>query len=77
MGVEQVSAERSMIGYVIVDAETNAIDWDAELHPTRDAAIASLTGPRHMYCKSVDEETDEKTYWGRHYAICTVNRGQA
>lgn len=60
------------LGFIVVDAETKQIDWDGDLHPSREAAIESMTGPRHMYCKSVDEENDDKTYWGRHYLIAPV-----
>ena len=61
-----------MNGFIIIDRETKEIDWDGAMHPTPEQAIASLTGPRHMYCKTEAEENDEKTYWKRHYMICPV-----
>jgi len=60
------------IGYVVVDSQTNAIDWDGDMHPTREAAIDSLTGPHHMWCKSVEAEDDDHTYWGKAYTIGVV-----
>lgn len=62
------------IGYIVIDTDTNEIDWDGKLHPTRDAAIESMTGPGMMWCNSADEETEDKTYWGRAYIICPVGK---
>lgn len=60
------------IGFVIVDRYTNKIDWDGELHPTVEAAIDSLTGPRQMWCKTPEEENEDKTYWATAYMLCRV-----
>jgi hypothetical protein len=63
------------IGYVVVDVQTKKLDWDGDLHPSKDAAVASLTGAGQMWCKSVEEEDDERTYWGSAYMICPVELG--
>lgn len=60
------------IGYIVVDNVTKALDWDGELHPTEEDAIESLTGPHQMWCKSIEEETEERTFWGTSYMICPV-----
>ena len=63
-------------GYIIVDKVTGEIDWDCDLHPTREAAIASMCGANHMYVESredVDENSDRiSVYWADDYEICTV-----
>jgi hypothetical protein len=66
-----------IIGYVVVDRETKLIDWDMEVHPLRVNAIESLTGPYQMWCKSLEEETDDRTYWGKAYMICKVTESEA
>jgi len=60
------------LGFVIVDRYTRKLNWDGELHPTETAAIESLTGPRQMWCKSLAEESEDKTYFGKLYEICPV-----
>ncbi|WP_457948274.1 hypothetical protein ACTAQI_20200 [Pseudarthrobacter sp. alpha12b] len=62
------------IGYVVVDRVTKEIDWDCELHTSIDQAIRSLTAPQQMYCKTFEEETEDKTYWAKHYMICPVGQ---
>jgi hypothetical protein len=61
-----------IIGYVVVDKETQKLDWDGEMHPLRVDAIESLTGPRQMWCKNLEDETEDRTYWGKAYIICPV-----
>lgn len=65
-------ASKEPAGFVIVDIKTREIDWDCELHPTREAAFESLTGPCQSYCRTPEEETEERTYWGKHYEILAV-----
>lgn len=36
----------NVIGWVVVDKTTRALDWDGELHPTEEAARSSLDGDR-------------------------------
>lgn len=60
-----------VIGYVVVDIKTRSLDWDGELHPTEEAAIESLTG-HTWWCKSLEEETDERTFYGTVYEILPV-----
>lgn len=60
------------IGYIIVDRETKEIDWDCELHQSIQQAIRSLTAPQQMYCKTEEEENEDKTHWAKHYMICPV-----
>jgi hypothetical protein len=60
------------IGYVVVDVVSKALDWDGEMHPSEEAAIESLTGPHQMWCKSAEEETEDRTFWGSAYMICAV-----
>jgi hypothetical protein len=62
----------SIIGYVVVDKETKKLDWDGELHPLRVDAIESMTGPHQMWCKSLEDETEDRAYWGSAYDICAV-----
>jgi hypothetical protein len=60
-------------GFVIVDKLTNAIDWDAELHSSREEAIESMCNPRQMYVRTAEEVIDgEKYHWSEHYDICEV-----
>lgn len=62
--------------YVIVDRVSGAIDWDCDLHATRESAIDSMCGPNHMYVRSpeeVDHNSDAITvYWADDYDICEV-----
>ena len=60
------------LGFVVVDKVSLALDWDGEMHSSREGAIESLTGPHQMWCKYINDETDDKTYWGRAYMICPV-----
>lgn len=61
-----------IIGYVIVDKVTKKLDWDGELHSLRVDALESMTGPRQAFCKNLEDETDDRTYWGKVYDICPV-----
>jgi len=64
------------LGYIIVDKKTRAIDWDCELHPSIEAAIESMTGPRQSMCRTVEEEddvaNDGRTAWWLVYSIHPV-----
>lgn len=63
-------------GYIVVDNKTDAIDWDAELHKTREAAIDSLCGSYQMYVRTQEDAAaseGEKYYWQDHYDICEVH----
>lgn len=43
-GVEaRVREERELIGWLVLDKDTLALDWDGELHDTEEQARASLT----------------------------------
>ncbi len=61
-----------IIGYVVVDKVTKKLDWDGELHPLRVDALESMTGPYQAYCKNMEDETEDRTYWGKVYDICPV-----
>lgn len=69
---ESSDAPREPAGFVVVDIKTRKMDWDGELHLTREAALESLTGPRQMWCRTPEEATDERTYYGDVYEILTV-----
>jgi hypothetical protein len=62
----------SIIGYVIVDRETHAIDWDGDLHATRESAIQSMTGPHHGFVRTADEEDEDHQVWWNAYWILPV-----
>jgi hypothetical protein len=36
-------SDNNTAGWIIVDRKTRALDWDGELHPTKEAARLSLT----------------------------------
>lgn len=55
--------------YVIVNKAINNIDWDLELHPTKDACIASLCGPRQPYG---NDAHDPRPDWRELYEIRRV-----
>jgi hypothetical protein len=63
---------KSGVRYVIVDKETEALDWDAELHESFDAAVASMCGPRHMFVRTEAEVDDEHELWSNVYEIRRV-----
>jgi hypothetical protein len=66
-----------IIGYVVVDKETKKLDWDGEMHPLRVDALESMTGPYQAYCKNIEDETEDRTYWGKVYDICPVYSPEA
>jgi hypothetical protein len=39
---------REMVGYVLVDPNTNAMDWDGLIHDTRDGAIKEAVGALNL-----------------------------
>lgn len=63
---------RAEAGFVIVDIKTRQLDWDGELHPTREAAIESLTGKYQWHCRTPEEATEDRTYYGNYYEILPV-----
>ena len=63
----------STVGFVIVDIKTRKLDWDGEMHPTREVAIESLTG-HTWWCRTPEEATDERTYYGDVYEILPVTQ---
>lgn len=67
-------APRDPVGFVIVDIKTRKLDWDGEMHPTREAAIDSLTAGRTWWCRAPEEATDERTYYGEVYEILAVTK---
>lgn len=60
-------------GYIIVDPNTGALDWDSEVHETVQDAINSLT---EWFTGMVREERpdyrDEKVPWWKFYDIHPV-----
>jgi hypothetical protein len=62
------------VGFVVVDIKTRELDWDGVLHPTREAAVESLTGPHQMWCRTREEATDERSFFGEVYEILPVTR---
>lgn len=70
-----LAGQQKTIGYVVVGRKSKQIDWDLEMHPLRVDAINSLTGPYQKWCRSVEEETEDRTYWGKVYMICPVLDG--
>lgn len=71
---DKVQPTPGLVGFVIVDIKTRKLDWDGELHPTREAAIESLTGPHQMWCSTPEESSEERTYYGDVYEILPVSR---
>lgn len=66
----------NIIGHVIIDKETRLIDWDGEVHATREAAIDSLCSSRYGipadFTRCEDEGSINRPYWGDQYIIGTV-----
>lgn len=58
--------------FVIVDRQTREVDWDGEVHATREAAIASLTGPGHYSDDPTDDQALGLGYWGEAYEIAEI-----
>lgn len=58
-------------GYIILDRDTGAFDWDCEVHPTIPAAIESMTGYGQMYSTEEFPPADLLPWW-LHYAIHPV-----
>lgn len=69
---------REPLGFIIVNKLTNQIDWDGEVHPTREKAIQSLCAG--MYVQTTQEEhTDPgiRRHWERDYKIREVRDAHA
>lgn len=63
---------QKIIGYVIVNPNTEQLDWDGVIHETKLSAIESLTGPHDPFYDAVSEDHPNRTPWWETYAIHPV-----
>ena len=73
-------SDTTPVRFVIVDKITGALDWDGDLHPSREAAIASMCGRHSMYVatpEDVDDRDAISVYWADDYDICEVHPSKA
>jgi hypothetical protein len=68
-------SEQKIIGYIILNPNTDVGDWDDCLHLTEESAIESLTGPHDPYCRTEAERTDDIVPWWEDYDIHPVCEG--
>lgn len=66
--------DEDAVGWIIVNPNTDELDWDARLFQTKDAAIESLTGFHDPYVKTEEEAANdaEKCPWWEDYEILRV-----
>ena len=62
--------ESETVGYVIADKATGSMDWDGQVHPTVEAAINSMCGPRQSFSREKDDP--DKDHWNVVYNILAV-----
>lgn len=62
------------VGWIIVNGNTDALDWDAELHLTREHALQTLTGPYQGYCREGESADEDRRPWTEDYKILPVYR---
>ena len=65
---------RAIVGFVVVDIKTRKMDWDGELHPTREAAVRSLTDGHTWWVRTPGEAADGRTFYGDEYEILELTR---
>lgn len=64
---------KSAYGYIIVNGNTEELDWDGELHPTVESAIESLTAQCTGYARTEKGAADsDREVWWSNYNIHPV-----
>lgn len=61
------------VGWIIVNGNTDSLDWDTQLYPSREHAIQGLIGNFGGYCRD-GEDTEDKRPWSDDYQILPVYR---
>lgn len=64
-----------VIGYIILNPNTDEPDWDTGLHLTEESAIASLTDRHSSMCRTDEESTEDLTPWYEVYDIHPILEG--